>query len=679
MVVRAGRLLGRQREVVVLERLLDTARDGHGAVLVVHGDPGVGKTALLEYAVEAADDFRVVRAAGVEGEMELDYAALQQLCSPILGFIERLPDPQRDALRVAFGLSAGQAPSPFLVGLAVLGLLSEAAERQPILSVVDDAQWLDGASARALAFVARRLLAERIALAFATRDAARGWARFSQLRVDPLGRRDARALLDSVLAARLDESVLERIVAETGGNPLALLELPRGLTPAQLAGGFGLPAALPLSSGIEQSFRRRLARLPRDARRLLLLAAAEPVGDPALLWRAAQQLGITETAAYALESEGLLTLDGVVALRHPLVRSAVYGAAEPNARREAHRALAEATDPQIDPDRRAWHRAQAASVPDEALATELERSAARAQARGGFAAAAAFLERAATLTPAPVHRAQRALVAAQTKFRAGALDDALGLLSSTEVAVLDELDHARVDLLRAQIAFVSTHGSDAPAMLLAAARRLTPLSPALACETYLEALSAAMFAGRLAAPGATVLDVARAAKAAPRPPVLGGLPLRYPLGERRPQRPEPAAHEFPRQRVLFLQCVGAEGGVQLDQAGDRAVALGRLDDHAHGGGVRRGPVPGRPGLVGTVGLHQQLVAGGEVVPQRRVGHPDRLGHRPQRGPVHAALREQGDHVVQDLLPAPHPLRVRAATGGARGCLLRHPAIVGAGT
>src|SRR6202166_448158 len=277
---RAEQLIGRTRERAVLERLLDTARDGHGAVLVVYGDPGVGKTALLEHALEAGRDFRVVRTAGVEGEMELDYAALQRLCSPILEFIERLPDPQRDALGVAFGLSAGQAPSPFLVGLAALGLLSEAAKQEPLLSVVDDAQWLDGASARALAFVARRLLVERIALAFATRNVGSGLARFPELRVEPLGRRDARALLESVLAARLDESVLERIIAETRGNPLALLELPRGLTPAQLAGGFGLPPALPLSTGIEQSFTRRLARLPRDARRLLLVAAAGPGGDP---------------------------------------------------------------------------------------------------------------------------------------------------------------------------------------------------------------------------------------------------------------------------------------------------------------------------------------------------------------------------------------------------------------
>jgi DNA-binding CsgD family transcriptional regulator len=516
MVVRAdvGRLLGRQRERGVLERLLDSARQSHGSILVVHGEPGVGKTALLEDAVETGDDFHVLRAVSVEGEMELDYAALQQLCAPILGLTERLPDPQRDALGIAFGLTAGQAPSPFLVGLAVLGLLSEASEQRPLLCLVDDAQWLDGASAMALAFVARRLLAERIALIFGTREMSSGLTRFPQLRIEPLGRRDARALLESVLAARLDEPVLERIIAETGGNPLALLELPRGLTPGQLAGGFGLPSALPLSVGIEQSFRRRLERLPRDARRLLLLAAAEPIGDLALLWRAAEVHGIPETAAKAAQAEGLLTLDGSVVFRHPLVRSAVYGAAEPSERREAHRALAEATDPLIDPDRRAWHRAQATSAPDEELAGELERLAVRAQTRGGLAAAAAFLERAARLTPAPLLRAQRTLVAAHTKFRAGALDDSLGLLAATELGALDDLDRARVELLRAQIAFVATHGSAAPALLLAAASRLTKLSPTLAYETYLEALSAAMFAGRLAAPGASAPDVALAAKSA---------------------------------------------------------------------------------------------------------------------------------------------------------------------
>jgi DNA-binding CsgD family transcriptional regulator len=492
---------------------------------VVHGDAGVGKTALLEYAVEAASDFRVARAIGVEGEMELAFAARQQLCSPSLDLIGRLPDPQRDAMEVALGLSVGRAPNPFLVGLAVLNLLSEAAAERPLLCVVDDAQWLDRASARVLAFVARRLLAERIAMVFAAREPIDSLAGLAELHIEPLGHRDARALLDSVLPGRLDDRVLERIVAETRGNPLALLELPRGLTPAQLAGGFGLPAALPLSAGIEQNFRRRLARLPRDARRLLLLAAAEPLGDPALLWRAAKQLGIPKTAAQTAEQEGLLTLDGAVAFRHPLVRSAVYGAGEPNERRELHRALADATDPQIDPDRRAWHRAQAASTPDEDVAAELEHSAARAQARGGFAAAAAFLERATELTPEESRRSERALEAAHTKLQAGALDDALRLVATAESGVLSELEQARAGLLRAQISFVSTRGRDATPLLLKAAQRLRDVDPELARETYLEALTAAIFAGPLAGPGASSPDVAQAARAAPPAQKPGGLDL----------------------------------------------------------------------------------------------------------------------------------------------------------
>src|SRR4029077_1070087 len=281
----ARHLFGRQRERDVLARLLDVARSGHGAVLVVRGDAGIGKTSLLDYLGETSSDFRAIRATGVEQEIEIDYAALQQLCSPMHHLMQRLPEPQRDALGVAFGLSAGKAPSQFLVGLAVLGLFAEAAEERPLLCIVDDVQWLDGASTRALTFVARRLLAERIALVFATRDANGALTHFPQLAVGPLGRRDARALLQTVLPAALDKSVLERIVAETGGNPLAILELPCGLTPAQLAGGFGLPEGLPLSSRIERSFMRRLSKLPHDARRFLLLAAAEPVGDPALLLR----------------------------------------------------------------------------------------------------------------------------------------------------------------------------------------------------------------------------------------------------------------------------------------------------------------------------------------------------------------------------------------------------------
>jgi DNA-binding CsgD family transcriptional regulator len=494
------RLLGREREREALGRLMEGARAGQGGVLVLHGEPGVGKTALLEYAVEEAQPFRVVRAMGVEREMELPYAALQQLCAPILHLTERLPDPQRDALNVAFGLSVGPAPDPFLVGLAVLGLLSEAAEERPLLCLVDDAHWLDDASARALAFLARRLLADRIVLLFATRERGAALGGFPEIHVGPLGQRDARVLLESVLPARVDERVLERIILETGGNPLALLELPRGMSPAQLAGGFGLPAAVPLSAQIEEHFARRLATLPVDARRWLLLAAADPTGDLALVSRAAWRLGIQESAARTLTSDGVLDLSGGVAFYHPLARSAVYGSASADERNEAHRALAEATDPRTDPDRRAWHRAQATSTPDEAIGEELERSASRAQARGGSAAGAAFLERASVLSVDPARRASRALAAAQAKQQAGAFDDALRLASNAEAGPPDVSRHAEVDLLRARVAFAAERGNEAPGQLLAAARAFEPLDPRRAREIYLDALSAALFAGRLAGP-----------------------------------------------------------------------------------------------------------------------------------------------------------------------------------
>jgi DNA-binding CsgD family transcriptional regulator len=506
-------LLGRQRERDALARLLNAARGGDGGVLVVHGEPGVGKTALLDWAVEEGQQLRVMRTVGVEGEMELPFAALQQLCSPILDRSESLPEPQRDALGIAFGLSAGQAPNPFLVGLAALGLLSEASQERPLLCVVDDSQWLDRASARALAFVARRLVAEKIALVFTAREVGDALAGLPELRIEPLGHRDARTLLESVLPARLDEDVLDRIVLETHGNPLALLELPRGLTPIQLAGGFGLPATVPLSASIEESFTRRLAMLPGDARRLLLIAAADPTGDPAVVWRAARQFGIPESIAETVEAEGLLEFGVRMVFRHPLVRSAVYGAAGSTERRAVHRALAEATDPEIDPDRRAWHRAQAASMPDEDVAEELERSAGRAQARGGLAAVAAFLERAAALTPQPAHRAQRLLAAAGASRDAGALEAALGLLAGVEAGLLDELGRARVDLLLGQIALEQRRGGDAGRLFLEAARRLEPLDPELARETYLEALAGAMSSDVEVVGGATA--VAEAARAAP--------------------------------------------------------------------------------------------------------------------------------------------------------------------
>jgi DNA-binding CsgD family transcriptional regulator/tetratricopeptide (TPR) repeat protein len=508
-----AQLVGRQREREVLGGLLNAARGGDGAALVVHGEPGVGKTALLDWTVEEGQQLRVLQTVGVEGEMELPFAALQQLCSPILDQAEGLPDPQRVALSVAFGLSDGQAPNPFLVGLAALGLLSEVSQKRPLLCVVDDAQWLDRESARALAFVARRLLAEKIAFVFAARELGDALAGLPELRVEPLGPRDARTLLESVLPAPLDERVLDRIVVETRGNPLALLELPRGLTPTELAGGFGLPVAVPLSASIEESFTRRLATLPGDARRLLLVAAADPVGDTALVWRAARKLGLTESDVEAVEAEDLLELGARVVFRHPLVRSAVYRAAGVKERRDVHRALAEAIDPEIDPDHRAWHRAQAASTPDEDVAAELERSAGRAQARGGLAAVAAFLERAAALTPEPTRRAQRLLAAAGAKRDAGALEAALGLLAGVADGALDDLGRARVELLQGQIASEQRRGGDAGRLLLSAAGRLEQLDPELARETYLEALAGAMSSDVEVAGGAPA--VAKAARAAP--------------------------------------------------------------------------------------------------------------------------------------------------------------------
>ena len=507
-------LLGRERERAVIDRLLESARDGYGGALVVHGEPGVGKTALLDDAVKMAPSLRVIRSAGVEGEMELPFAAVQQLCAPILAVGERLPRPQRDALDVAFGLSPGPAPNPFLVALAVLGLLSEAARERGLLCVIDDAHWLDRASAEALGFAARRLAVERMAILFAARETGQALRGLPEIHVEPLGHRDARALLESVLPAPLDDQVLERLVVETRGNPLALVELPRGLTPSQLAGGFGVTAAAPMHAGIEESFQRRVAALPRDARRLVLIAASEPTGDTPLVWRAADRLGIPESAALAAESDGLITFRPRVAFRHPLVRSAVYRAASAVERTEVHQALAEATDPETDPDRRAWHRAQAAVMPDEDVAAELERSAARAQARGGFAAAAAFLERSAALSVEPARRAGRALAAAQAKHQAGAVDDAVALLEQAEAGPLDDVQRAQAEVLRARIAFATNRGNDAPPLLLAAARRLEALDVPLARETYLDALTAALFTGRLATAGDTA-QVARAALAAP--------------------------------------------------------------------------------------------------------------------------------------------------------------------
>ena len=537
---RASGLLGRRDECAALDRVVAGVRAGRSHVLVLGGEAGAGKTALLDHLVARSSGCRVARAAGVESEMELAYSGLHQLCAPMLDRLDRLPGPQRDALGAALGRTVGDdAPDRFLVGLAVLSLLSEVAEERPLLCVIDDAQWQDRASAQTLAFVARRLLAEPVGMVFAVREPSDGLdlAGLPRLDVGGLGDADARRLLASAIHGPLDVRLRDRIVSEARGNPLALLELPRGLTPGELAGGFGPAGAMPLANRIELSFTRQLEALPEESRRLLLVAAADPVGDAALLWRAADRLGLASVAADPATAAGFLEIGLGVRFRHPLMRSAAYRAATVSDRQRAHAALAEATDPDTDPDRRAWHRAHAAGAPDEALATELERSAGRAQARGGIAAVAAFLTRATELTPDPARRGARALAAAQAKLDIAATDTALELLATARLGPLDELEQARLERLLGQIAFTTQRGRDAPRLLLDAARRLDPLDAEVARETHLEAMAAAMFAGRLGG-RPDVRDVgiaARAAPAAPQPPravdlLVDGLATRFTEG-----------------------------------------------------------------------------------------------------------------------------------------------------
>src|SRR5580658_9412786 len=513
----ASGLTDRRGERGVLDQLINAVRAGGSRVLVVHGEPGVGKSALLEYLAGRAAGCRVARTAGVESEMELAFAGLHQLLAPALDRVEGLPGPQRDALRTAFGLSAGPVPDRFLVGLAVLGLVSEVAGERPLICVVDDEQWLDRASVQALGFAARRLAADPVGLVFAARVTGAELAGLPELAVEGLGEEDARALLDSALTGPVDARVRDLIVAETRGNPLALLELPRGVAPAELAGGFGLPGSRPLPGRIEDSFRRQLQGLPGETRRLLQLAAADPSGDPLLVWRAAGRLGIPVAAGAPAVGAGLVQFGARVRFRHPLARSAAYRSVPVRQMQQMHAALAEVTDPAADPDRRAWHRAQATAGPDEDVAAELERSAGRAQDRGGLAAAAAFLERAALLTPDPARRAQRLIDAARAKRDAGVLDAALRLLITTEAGPLDALQAAQVQSLRGQIAADQNRGNDAAQLLLRAARILEPLDAAAARETHLEAIRAAMAAGDLGRVDG-VREAAQAARAAPPGP-----------------------------------------------------------------------------------------------------------------------------------------------------------------
>ena len=513
---RAIKLMNRRSERAVLVQLVDVVRSGESRALVVHGDPGVGKTALLDYLADRAAGFRVMRVAGVQSEMELAFAGLHQFCVPLLDRLDRLPVPQRDALRVAFGVSHGPAPDRFLVALAVLSLLSETAVERPLLCVIDDQHWLDSASAQALGFLARRLTADPVAMVFGTRVLRPELSGLPELHLAGLADQYARELLDSALTGSLDERVRDQILADSRGNPLALVELLRGLTRAELAGGFGLPGAVSLSGRIEESFVRQLDALPPETGRMVRLAAADPSGDASLLWRAAERLGIPRWAAAPAVEAGLAEFGVRVWFRHPLLRSAAYRSASAQERQAIHLALAEATDPAADPDRQAWHRAQAAAEPDEEVAAELERSAVRAQARGGPAAAAAFLQRSVLLTVDSARRVERILAAAAASLQAGSYGQALDLLATAEAEPLEELQSARVDLLRGHIAFASGMGGDAPPQLLKAAQRLEPLDLDLSRHAYLDAWLAAVFAGRLTAE-ATLLEICRAARRLPPP------------------------------------------------------------------------------------------------------------------------------------------------------------------
>jgi DNA-binding CsgD family transcriptional regulator len=490
-------LYGRRSECSVLDDLVAAVRAGESRAIAIHGEAGIGKTALLSYVVAGVPDMRVLHASGVESEMELPFATLHQLCSPLLDRVEQLPTPQRDALEVAFGRSAGPAPDRFLVGLAVLTLLSLAAEERPVLCVVDDAQWLDEVSAKTFAFIARRVLAESVGLLFAAREITADLGGLPALELHGLRNGDARALLNSVVISRLDEQIRDRIVAETRGNPLALIELPRGLTVEQLAGGLGLlgTSRQELPTRLEQTFRQRIDAISPPARDLLLLAAAEPVGDLVLIRQAADRLGIEIDAAHS--SDGLLTIEESVRFRHPLVRSAVYRSAPVTQRRSVHLALAEATDPELDPDRRAWHLAAAAPGPDEAVASELERSADRAQARGGIAAAAAFLHRALELTAGARLRSSRAIAAAEVSFQAGGLDMTRRLLAVAETSPLDDFQAGRAALLTGQLTLVLGYSDDAAPLLLQAARMLEPFDLERARGAYINAYGSALTAAHL--------------------------------------------------------------------------------------------------------------------------------------------------------------------------------------
>ncbi|MCW2767469.1 MAG: LuxR family transcriptional regulator [Nocardioides sp.] len=511
-------MLGRRH--AELELLIDRVRSRRGGSLVVRGEPGVGKTTLVDQALGVAPECRVVRVAGVEAERDLGLAAIHRLCEQVFSGLERLPDRQAEALRAAFGLNATGSPDRLLLGLAVRSLLAEAADARPLVCVVDDAQWLDGPSARTLAFVARRLDTLPVGLVFASREPRDELLGLSDVQVERLSPAEARLLIDRLIPGAFDEEVRARIVSETEGNPVAIAELLSGVRPEDFAGGFGPPDAISLPAVLKETFLHRVEQLPNDVRRVLVVAAAEPLGRPGLLWRATEVLGLAPAAIDRAEEEGLLRLGTTVRFSHPAMRSAVYRTAPPAERRQAHRALAEATDPLVDPERRAWHRGEATSDPDEEVAAELERAADPARVRGGLAAAAALLDRAAALTPHPARRSERLLAAGQAKFSVGAIDEALALVARADSRLLDGQQGAQLEHLLAQAAALQSGQREPASHLLSAAKRLEPLDVGLARESHLSAFEAAIRAGHLSneVGVSQSASAARAALPATQPP-----------------------------------------------------------------------------------------------------------------------------------------------------------------
>lgn len=496
-----------------ITELLIGARKGDGGALVVRGEPGIGKSALLAEAGRRATGFRVLHATGSEFEAEMPFAVLHQLCRPVLGHLDELAPRHRETLAAAFGLT-GAAPDLFALGVGVLELLIATGRDQPVLCVIDDAQWLDDASALVLSFLGRRIGSESIAVLIGARLSSRATTldALPGIELAGLSDQEARRLLAVSVRASLDDRVRERILAEARGNPLALVELPRS---AGLAGGFARPDEYPVAAAIEHSFRARLANLPAPNRLLLTIASAEPTGDAGLLWSAAERAGIELPAA--MDSGELAEFGARVRFCHPLARSVVYRAAEPEQRRAVHGWLAEVVDPEADPDRRAWHRALSSAGPDDEVAAELERSAARAESRGGVPASAAFLARAAILTRDPALRLQRRLTAVRAQLAAGATDAAGELLTTVDDGALAEAQRAEVDQLRGQLAFLRRTDGDGPAFMLRAGQRLAELDPRRSRECFLAALEMALNVGRSSGVMDMVVAAARSAPPAPEP------------------------------------------------------------------------------------------------------------------------------------------------------------------